>query len=263
MQTESQRQALVVALPPLVFGLGITAMFLVIVPLDRLVIGGASPPIHVTGLSLRFAIGLAVGLIMVTVLAVGGLVAAVRRLPGWGYTWVGADLMGLLLVLMVIGDDREFLISPAADIALLALFLLAGLAALTAAALRGWQQAGLVSIGLATTVGLSLCFFVTAGPFNRFDLALLAGPLGLLVAALTYAYACGADSTRIAVLVSMGLLNAALLWMAEQQVWQPWYLSHGEPGHFWPWLAVLTALLLIGPMLSLVGRPLHRVLRRA
>lgn len=103
--------------------------------------------------------------------------------------------------------------------------------------------------------------WVTAGPFNRFDLALLAGPLGLLVAALIYAYARGASLTRIGVLVCVGLLNAGLCWMAGR-VWQSWYLSRGETSAVWPLLAILTGTLLAGPVLGLIGRPLRHALGR-
>jgi hypothetical protein len=256
---EDGRQALAAALPPLIFGLAIVAMFLIIVPLDRVVIGGPSRVAGLYAPSLRLTVGLGVGLAMGGVLVIGGLVAAVRRLPAWGYTWVGAGLMGLFLLLVLLGDDREFLISPAADVAVVALFLLAGLAALGAAALRGWRQAGLLSLGLSATLGLSLCFWVVAGPFNRLDLALLAGPLGLLVAALTYAYARGADLTRVAALLGAGLTNAGLAWMAAR-VWQPWFHARGGLSAAWPLLAIATAILLAGPLLGLLGRPLRRAL---
>lgn len=249
---DSQRQALAAALPPLLFGLGIA--------LASLVIGG---PFHAVP-SWRIIVGVIVGLVPVTVLAGGGLIALVRRLPDWGYAWVGADLMGLLLLLMSLAEDREFLISPVVDVALVVLILLAGLAVLSVAALRGWQQAGLVSIGLSATLGLSLCFVVTACPFHRHDLALLAGPLGLLVAALTYAYTRGSGPARIAVLLGVGLLNVGLTWMAGQ-VWQTWYLLRGE-SHWLllaTLLATLTGLLLAGPLLGLFARPLRRIVGRA
>jgi hypothetical protein len=133
----------------LTFGLGIA--------LAALAIGGS----YQTAPLWRFNISIVVMLIAVILLPLGGLTAVARRLAGWGYIWVGAGLMGVFLVLLMLGGDREFLISPAADAAVAVLLLLAGVAALGAAALRGWQQAGLVSLGLSATLGLSLCFFLT------------------------------------------------------------------------------------------------------
>jgi hypothetical protein len=234
----------------LAFGLGIALAALAV---------GAS---YQTAPLWRFNISIVVMLIAVVLLPLGGLIAVARRLPGWGYTWVGAGLMGVFLVLFMLGDDREFLISPASDAAVAVLLLLAGVVALGAAALRGWQQAGLVSLGLSATLGLSLCFFVTAGPFSRYDLGLLAAPLGGLVAALVYAYVRGTNLTRVAVLADMGFVDAGVLWMAEQ-VWNPWFASHGQPHSYLPLRVFLMAPLMVGPLVGLAGRPLRRVIERA
>lgn len=251
---DDQRQAVVAALPPLLFGLGIAVA--------SLLRGGpwyAMP-------AWRLILGVAVGLIPAAVIAGGGLVALVRRLPDWGYTWVGATLMGVLLLAQTMADELaeegRFLISPVEGPVAGVLILLAVLTALSAAALRGWPQAGLVSIGLSATLGLSLCFAVTAGPFHRHDLALLAGPLGLLSAALIYAYARGSGLARIAVLLGFWLLNAGLVCMANQ-AWQTWLIARGKPSPAWPLLVLLTGLLLVGPFLALLVWPLRRVLRRA
>ena len=111
-------------------------------------------------------------------------------------------------------------------------------------------------------MGLLLCFLVTAGPFHRYDLALLATPLGLLLAALVYVRARGPTPACVAVLAGVGFVNGGLLWMAER-VWQPWYLSRGEPHTWWPLLLFLAGPLLGGLLLGLLGRPLRRALRRA
>jgi hypothetical protein len=256
----SRRQALVAALPPLLYGLGIA--------MKEPVTGGAwyaVPP-------WRLAAGVAMVLIPAAVIAIGGLFALVRRLPDWGYTWVGAALMGLALLVKTLAEERadqgQFLISPVGDAAVGVVVLLAGLAVLIVAALRGWQQAGMVSIGLSATLGLSLCATVAVPPFHRHDLALLAGPLGLLVAVLTYAYARGPGSarglglTRIVILASVELVNVGLTWMADQ-AWQAWLLARGRPSPLWPLLVLLTGSLAAGPFLGLLGRPLRRALGRA
>ena len=112
------------------------------------------------------------------------------------------------------------------------------------------------------TLGLSLCFFVTAGPFSRCDLAQLGAPLGVLVAALIYACIRGTNPIRVAVLAGIGLVNAGVLWMAEQ-VWNPWFASHGQPHSYLPLLVFLMAPLTVGPLVGLAGRRLRRVIERA
>jgi hypothetical protein len=249
---EGRTGALVAALPPLIFALGITAMFLIAVPLDMLVIGGPTPLVEAYATSSRFVYGGAVAAAGVLVLVVGSLVAAVRRLPDWGYTWVGAAAAALLTTLTALADESEFLISQAADTAILVFFLIAGIAVLGTAVLRGWREGGLLSIGFSATLGLSLCSWLSAGPFNRADLTLLIGPLGLLVAALTFAFYRGAQAVRVTALVSVGLLDAGLFLMAIR-VWRPWHIAQGQPTP-WQLLAVLMATLLVGPVWGSLAR---------
>jgi len=103
---------------------------------------------------------------------------------------------------------------------------------------------------------------VAIPPFYRRDVALLAVPLGLLVAALTYVYARGSDLARIVVLVGIELVNVGIAWAAER-VWQDWLLARGQPSPLLPLLVLLTGALLAGPLLGLLGRPLRGVLGRA
>jgi len=250
---DGRRQTLVAAMPPFLFGMGIA-----VVGGTLLALGGPPHEVDLSGLSgAGFIAGMVVGLLPVVVLFVGGVLATARRLPAWGYTWVGAALTGVFLVLVLVGDEREFLISPAADFVVVVLVLLTGLVAVGAAALRGWREAGLVSMGYSATLGLSLCFWVVASPFERYDLALLGAPLGLLVAALITVYINGSDAARVAALLGVGVVDAGLTWMA-QQVWQPWFNIHGGPSPIAALLAILIGLLMVGPVLSLLGRPLRR-----
>jgi len=251
---DNPRQALAAALPPLIFSLGIALSWQVI-----------SVPWH-TAPPWRLIAGVVVGLAPAAVIAIGGLIALVRRLPDWGYVWVGAAMMGMALLLQALAEERAevgaFLISPVADIVMVLVVLLAGLVVLSVAALRGWPQAGLMSIGLAATLGLSLFYAVAIPPFYRRDVALLAVPLGLLVAALTYVYARGSDLVRIAVLAGIELVNVGIAWAADR-VWQDWLLARGQPSPLLPLLVLLTGALLAGPLLGLLGRPLRGVLGRA
>ncbi len=249
-----RRRSFLAALPPLLFGLGFTLMALVV---------GAP---WYTVPTWRLVVGLAIELTAAAALAVGGLVALLRRLPDWGYTWSGAALMTLALGINVLAEERaetgHSLVSPAADVVVGVAIVLAGLVVLLIAALRGWPQAGLVSIGLSTTLALSLCSTATNAPFYRYDLALLAGPLGLLAAVLTYSYIRGTGPMRIAAIAAIGLANAGTACVVNQ-AWQTWLLSRGRPSLLLPLLVVLAGLLLAGPLLGLCAPPLRRVVKRA
>jgi hypothetical protein len=216
--------------------------------------------------SWRLVAGIGAELIAGAALATGGLIALLRRLPDWGYTWLGAALALVALGTQVLAEERAerglSLISPAADILIGLLILLAGLAALCAAALRGRRQAGLVSIGLSTTLALSLCSTATNAPFHRYDLALLAGPLGLLTAGLTYLYARRSGPVGVAALAVIGLANVGATWVVNQ-AWQTWLLARGRPSPLLPFLALLTASLLAGPVLGLSAQSLRRVVKGA
>ena len=132
---------------------------------------------------------------------------------------------------------------------------------LGAAALRGWRRAGLLSLGFAGVMGLSICMAVTAAPFNRTDIALLAAPLGLIIAALVYAYTRGSDAARIAVLLGVGIVNAGLILMADR-VWMDWLTARAQPSPIVPLLIFTTILLLAGPIAGLFARPIQRKFRR-
>ncbi len=249
-----RRPLFLAALPPLVYGLGIMLMALIV----------RAPWYTVP--TWRLVAGLAMELLAAAVLVVGGLVVLVRRLPDWGYTWLGAALMMLAIGIKVLAEERaetgQFLISPVADSVIGVLVVLAGLVVLLLAALRGWRQAGLVSIGLSTTLALSLCSTATNAPFYRYDLALLAGPLGLLAAALTYYYIRGAGPMRIAAIAAIGLANIGAAWIVNQ-AWQAWLLARGRPPLLLPLLMLLLGSLLAGPLLGLCVPPLRRVFEQA
>jgi hypothetical protein len=164
---EDPREALIAALPPLLFG-----------------VGGA-----LAVSSGQLAISVAAWLLVAAVLIGGGLLALVRRLPDWGYTWLGAAMMVVVLLVKALAEELaetgRFVISPAGDAALTGVVLLVGLVVLLAAALRGWQRAALVSIGLSSTMGLSIGYTLGNRPFQRYDLALMVVPPAVLISGLT------------------------------------------------------------------------------
>jgi hypothetical protein len=246
---DGRRAKILAALPPLLLGLGIMLVALIM----------DGPYYQVPRWRFNLAVG--IGLLPIAALAAGGLHALLRRLPDWGYTWVGANLMGMLLLLMGLGEDRPYLLSPAADIAVVVIILLAASIILIFAAYRGLPQASAISLGLSSTLGLSLPFAAMAAPFNRFDLALLAGPAGLLLSGLLYIFHAGSARNRSLSLLGVAASNFPLLWTANT-AWRSWYQAQEKSP--WPLLTtlllILLGMLLVGPTLGLIMRPIRNTL---
>lgn len=246
---EKRREAVVACLPPLLFGLGLALGALVIwepwyaVPRWRL------------------WTGIIIGFIPAIAIALGGLLAIIKGLPAWGYTWAGGAVMGLVAFVKGLAEDRaDFglpLLSPFLDI-VLAVLLLVGLSVLVVvAAWRGWRQAGLTSLGFATMAGMASFSMATAAPLNRYDLATLAAPVGLVMSALTYLYVRRGDAGRIVAILGYGVMNAVVLLVIAGA----WDFPAGGPSPVIPFLVVLTGALLVGPLAGLVGGPLRRVIQ--
>jgi len=246
---ENRRNAIIASLPPVMLGLGITLGALVVwepwyaIPRWRLI----------TGFVIMMLPGLFIGL--------GGLWALIKHLPSWGYTWIGASAMGLLLFVKTMAEEQaDFglpMVSPIVDI-VIAILLLLGIAALLVfAAWRGWRHAGMVSLGFATMVGMASFSMTTAAPINRYDLALLAAPVGLVMSSLTYLYVRKGDLGRLIAITGFGLLNAVMLLIVSRAWDMP--AVHAFP--VLPFLVVLTGALLVGPIAGLIGMPVRRVLR--
>jgi hypothetical protein len=251
--SNEKRLATMAALPLLLISLGIAGA--------SLVSGGPFYTISIT----RFMVSLAILLVPVAAIAIIGLYALYRRMPDWGLTWVGAGYMGFLLLIKTaseeLADFGRFITTQTGDVILVSLVLLAGLVLVSVAALRGWQRAGLLSIGLAGMLGLSLFLSVTSAPFYRHDIALMAAPVGLLFAALTYLYIRHPGHSRIIVIAFIGLANLGMTY-AINSVWQSWVPMQNKPSPLWPLMILLTAALLSGPMLGIFIQPIRRRFRR-
>jgi hypothetical protein len=159
-------------------------------------------------------------------------------------------------------DEGRPLTTPAGEAAILILFLLIGGVLVGAAALRGWRRAGLVSLGLAGTLGLSLFMSISAAPFNRTDLALLAGPLGVTMAWLVYHYQRGSGGLRVGITLGMGMLNLGLILLADR-VWTDWLIARGSASPLVPLLVLSAMALFVGPLAAGVLGPLQRTFGRA
>jgi hypothetical protein len=102
---QQPRSAWIASLPPTIFGLGSA-------------VGLLSSNLAVTLLAWGFSALLILG---------GWLLVLVRRLPEWGYTWLGSALMILAVFLNVLAEELaetgKFIISPPGDLLLLILIL--------------------------------------------------------------------------------------------------------------------------------------------
>jgi hypothetical protein len=254
----TRRDAWLAALPPVLLGLSIGISLLLRAPLSRLVIGGPT--------RIRYTPGVITGGMMVTIgvivlasliLVIGGVVAAARRLPLWGTTWVGTTVMVIVFALMVVSDDLPYLVSPLIDM-LIALALMLLLAAVLAAV--GWRGPLLGGLaGLSTIMILSLVVVSWASnpPMNRLDVGLLVGPLGLIYGGLIYGFVTGPPARRTALLAVGGLLCLATMFSVEYGVFWQWRVSHGQTGQPLILGAVGLAILAFGPAVGLVAQKLR------
>lgn len=243
-----RREMIIASLPPIILGLGITTASLIThepwytLPQWRLM--------------LSIAILLASGFLI----GCGATYALFRRIPDWGYTWVGTAFMGTLLFIQTIlgelSDDGKLFISDGAGIALALCFMLIGLIFLFSSAWRGWQRAGMFSIALSFTFALSLWQAVVAAPFNRYDVAIFALPLSLLIAVLIYLYFKGSDTTRILVIFGVAVLNMFVIFIAVA-AWDAWLENAGKPSPLLPLVLILTTLLVVGPLAAGIMRPIR------
>jgi hypothetical protein len=250
---DDKRLALTAGLPPFLLGLGVA--------LSSLLHGAQWQSMP----SWRFYLSIAALLIPAAVVAGGGLFALFKKMPDWSLTWVGTGFIGFVLLLKGIADEQadvgKFLISQSGDSILTIVLFIIGLGLLGIVSLRGWRNAGLLSIGLSVTLGLSVCGYITAAPFNRHDLSLIALPVGLLLALLIYLYIRGSDMTRFAVLLGVAILNVGTVLMANQ-VWRDWLTSRNKPSPILPLLVLIMALLLSGPVMGAMVQPIRKALGR-
>ena len=246
---ENRREAIITSLPATVFGVGLAFGALV-----------TWNPWHEIP-TWRLWAGVACVLTSALIIALGGIVALVKRIPAWGYTWVGASVMGFVLFVKTMAEEQaDFglpLLSPAMNL-LLAILIFLGIAGLIGfSAWQGWRHAGMVSLGFATMAGMSSFSMATAAPLNRSDLALLAAPVGLVMSMLTYLFVRRGDFGRVIAIVGFGLLNAVMLLVIAKA----WDIPTVHTFPVVPFLVVLTGALLVGPFAGLIGRPVCRVIQ--
>lgn len=187
------------------------------------------------------------------------LLAIIKRIPDWGLTWVGCAFMGFTLSFQVavseFAEEGMLSIPPAIEVILGLTFFLAGLTLLLLVATRGWARAGLFTMAVAGTMGLSLFQALTAAPFNRDDVAIFAGPLGFIFALLMYLYIGWDPGKRWLILSGFVLVNTAVVFISTNTL-RPWFESSGAADPVLPLLVIITGLLLSGPLSGVLLRQL-------
>jgi len=209
-----------IALPPLLIGVLLVTMALAGVPLSRLVLGGATP-FRPDRVGVWHAIPAAFGLLLIG----GALWGLVKGLPYWSYTWIYAVVVLVTYVLVVMAEDRSVLVSPIMDAVIAAAILCALAAIALLAARRGPSDALMAGIGFSAAFTLVSYSAVTAAPFNRLDLALLALPAGLLFSALIAVADSGQGTTRWAAFALTLGLTIGLMWLYSQSISGSWATS--------------------------------------
>ncbi|MDY7078210.1 MAG: hypothetical protein SXV54_14945 [Chloroflexota bacterium] len=246
-----QRLAIVAALPLFLFGLliaGIAAFLLII--------GGPSQIMRLGVDLLWHNLAIAVSAISLLILVYAAVAAIKNRLAIWSYNWIGAVIVGLVVALNLVLDDRVLAFSKAVDITIVTLVLLSCLVIFYCVALKGWQHTGLISAGFCGMLGLSLIFWGVAGT-SQSHIGLFSALLGLIEAILVYVFLRSRSKTVcILSIIGVGIVNIAVSWIIEA------IFRSSNPSRdidqFWFLAALLTGLLLGGTLSGMAGQFVRR-----
>ncbi len=191
-----KKDRILAVLPPMLFGLGISLTW-----------GIVAGPWYQAGEATRTT-AILVGLIPVVLIAGVGMWGLLKKIPVWTPAWYGVDICGSLLAMQVLADNDPTLFNNPLILAGSILGILALLIIAIIIALRGWEQAGLLGIGLSSTICLFHGHTLSAGPINRVDIGMLTVLAGCCFLALSYLF-IKAEKTwqRVAILAITAGLN--------------------------------------------------------
>ena len=150
---------MLVALPPVLLGLSLSATYLLAAMRGQVVIGGPTPVEQGPSIDQMAAIMMGVASLTAGALAAMSLaIASRRRLPLWAHPWTASAAMGILAALSIAADDVPHLMSPLLDtvVGLSVLLLL-----VFAIGVAGWLDVvlgGLAGLSAAMAISLLLVF---------------------------------------------------------------------------------------------------------
>jgi hypothetical protein len=250
---DKRREAIIASLPPLIFGFGIT--------LSWLIIGNHWYDIP----QWQIYTGVSFGIIAGLIIAIGALIGLIKRLPVWSYTWLGSVCIGFILVIGSFVDElieRGYEIPKVISVIGNMIVLLIIILVISFVANRGWQLAGLLGIGLASTMGLSLVHTIVIPPYNRFDLVYISTLLGLLTSVMIYNYILADHNLwQLGMLIMVGAVNIGTA-MVASFAWLPRLSELGKPSPMVPLIIIITGLLLVGPILGVIGRSIKQRIKQ-
>jgi len=249
---EKRKEAIIASLPPMIFGAGIS--------LSWFVIGSRwfeIPPWQLIA-------GLFIGLTASVILAIGAILGLIKGLPDWSFTWLGSSAIGFILMVNTFVDEvteTGYEISPLTNTIGNIIVLILLLPVILLGAKHGLTQAGLVSIGMASTLGISLIHAVVIPPISRHELVLLSLILGSITSVLIFFFFIIQSKWRISLMIMIGMLNIGTAAIASY-AWKPWFNQKESPSPFPTLIVILTILLLAGPVLGLISKTIQGKIQR-
>lgn len=193
---DNPRQVLISILPPMLLGLGIS--------LTWWIIGG---PWFEAAESIR-KIAIYVGLIPVIIIVLAGIYGLMKRLPKWSALWLGTNICGAALVCQSLIDENMELASNPAVIIIGILAAIGAIAIGIVISMRNWKHAGLLGIGLSSTICIFNAHLLSVGPLNRVEFGWLAVAAGFILSVLSYIFVRSEKTyTAITAFITIALLN--------------------------------------------------------
>lgn len=237
---EDHRTTLFSTLAPMLIGLGISITWFII---------GA--PWYISSESMR-KLAILIGSIPALLIAAVCIWAFLKKTPAWSATWLGTAITGTALVIQSLAEDNTFFASSY-GYALIAIFGIISLMIAITIALRNYQQAGLLGIGLSSMITLFQCHILSAGPTYHFWIGMAAILPGLLFSAMAYLFIRATQmKDRVIILLGTAVLNITGVWLTAR-IYSPYLIQQGKISFAFP-LAVIVCIALISGLLVQFAR---------
>jgi hypothetical protein len=135
------------------------------------------------------------------------------------------------------------------------------------APLRSWLSAGLISIGISTTMALANAHMMAIGPYHHVELAVLGLVLGLVFSVLTYFFTRAKPAVQGTILLIIGVLNIGITWLANI-VWTAHLEKLVKPvpvknSPFILMMIILALMLIVTPVAGIITKFLKKFINIA